>query len=177
MATNPTSKNASFCFLEGQNNTVLSDRRARLAISFGTLSIPAVGDTNLGGGAEGNNALFAPRNTALDYAWRLSTRSADVVSPGARPVGIGFFLFRDNQDGGGAGTSRVVFVNLDAATEPSTEFPADAAFQSQRTGTGSLAAGNLVQPGTYKVVPVIWNITDQDVEDETTPPTTAQVSG
>lgn len=131
----------------------------------------------MGGGAEGANALFHPRNTNLNLNWAISTETSLVLAETAT-LGWGCYLFRDNQDGVGVGLNRVKFYNFTNQTgsaETSLSFPAGA-FAIQQSGSTVVTASDLVQPGTYKIVPVMWNIVDQGAETDTTPPRVDQAN-
>lgn len=176
MATNPTSKNASFTFLEATSAAVaLTGRQARFIIKYKTPPggpvAPLSSDTNLGAGAEGLDAIFHPPGQDLNLRYLVATRTSLAV-PETGSLGAGIFIFRDNQDGGGLGTSRVVFLSL--VTEQSFNFPVTAsAFINQSAALLTLPGTHFAQPGTYKIVPVLWSLTG--AVNDTSPPTTARV--
>ena len=189
MSTNPTSKNASFAALQAHHTLAgVNQRYTRMQIACGT-TIPPVGvielATNPPPSLSTTTAIFWPRNTAMDVAYMFEFVNGIAAVSTTAAIGYGFFLFRDNTDGNGAGTGRVKFYNFEAIDESSKTYLGETSYRpdsptpglSWLSGTIQILAADFSQPGTYKLVPVFWYLTDGTaLESDAQPPTTGRVS-
>lgn len=146
--------------VQGSRAAVTGTNHARLMVRFDGVT-PGADDTDLNSPSNTKK----PANTNITVHWAIATRQTVLTQ--SFSMGAGLWLFPDDQDGAGAGTGGFY---LDLHTDTSTSFPSGANFVVQASGSAVIPAAQLVDCGSYKVVPVLHRILDAD------PPTTAKVS-
>lgn len=176
MVTSHDSINACYCNL-GLTDTLLT-RALRLQAQFSSTNPAptpvAVSSTGTSPNISSSDALFHPPGSDLYVSFRLETIKTSGLADN-KNIGIGFFIYPDNTDGGGQGTNRVKFYNFDSTSEPSTNFPTGSGFVSQRTGTLTIPGADLTQSGSYKIILVSWYLPDQTIETDSNPPQMSRV--
>lgn len=171
MANNQDSSNQSFAAIQASEPAVAGiRRRARARIWLGRTTAGTASDN-----ASSEDASFHAIGTDLNVAYLFATVTEGGALGLSGSIGFGVYVFYDDQDGGGNGTSKVRWVT--ALAQQELGFTPGVTFDDAATIPQTFVIPGAVfdRPGSYAVVPVLYNIEGVD-ESSTGGPRQNQVT-